>query len=258
MRHALLFLALLSLSALSAQRLPGVFERSSPQERWKAVRAAELDAYRQLAERLYGSEIAADTLVFDQVLADDQIAARVQELIYGAKSSGQPIYHVDGRVTVEKTLHLSNAYALFAREPARDVTLSVTGEAALPGTSGMAKLEARRAAELDAYRQLAERIHGALLTSATRVRDFQLEEDRLQAQVDRIIRGARRVDLRYDVDGTAYVTLALTMQQVRGLTQGFPPVAGEDTATLSVTGVGLPRMRGVLAEHFSPQPVVTP
>ncbi|MEM9227723.1 MAG: hypothetical protein AAGA45_07120, partial [Verrucomicrobiota bacterium] len=164
----------------------------------------------------------------------------------------------DGRVSVDKTLQLRDAYALFSEEPAVNATISVTGEAALPGTPGLAKLEARRAAELDAYRQLAERIHGTLLTSTTRVRDFSIEDDRLQAQVDRLIRGARRVNVSYDNDGTAFVTLTVSMQQVRQLTQGFPPVVGADSATLSVTGVGLARSQGVLAEHLPTVPVVTP
>src|SRR5688500_9682192 len=53
------------------------------------------------------------------------------------------------------------------------------------------KAMSRRAAQLDAYRLLAERIYGLRVTSDTTVRDFVTEDDRIKTHVEALLRGAR-------------------------------------------------------------------
>ena len=52
------------------------------------------------------------------------------------------------------------------------------------------KLLAKRAAEADAYRKLAECIKGLQITSDTYVKDFVTEADIIQTELDTFIRGA--------------------------------------------------------------------
>lgn len=91
------------------------------QRRLLAIRASKLDAYRSLAEQVYGQFIDSDTSVRDLVLSNDTFRAHVQGVIYGAElESITPI----GMDTYEVTLSLSRSvvndlrrlYLQYARE----------------------------------------------------------------------------------------------------------------------------------------------
>lgn len=55
------------------------------QRRLQAARAAKLDAYRNLAEQLYGVEFASDSLINDSRVREDQIRVRISGVIAGAE-----------------------------------------------------------------------------------------------------------------------------------------------------------------------------
>ena len=58
---------------------------SEPQQRLMAIKAARLDAFRQLAEVVYGAYIDSNTTVSDLTIQDDVFRARVEGAIYGAE-----------------------------------------------------------------------------------------------------------------------------------------------------------------------------
>ncbi|MFN3163158.1 MAG: LPP20 family lipoprotein [Pseudohongiellaceae bacterium] len=69
------------------------------QRRLLAIRASKLDAYRTLAEQVYGQYLDATTTVADLVVVSDSFRARVEGVIYGArlesiKPVGQDSYEV--------------------------------------------------------------------------------------------------------------------------------------------------------------------
>ena len=73
------------------------------QRRLFAIRASRLDAYRSLAEQVYGQFIDSSSTVNDLVLSNDSFRARVQGVIYGAElESITPV----GADTYEVTLSL--------------------------------------------------------------------------------------------------------------------------------------------------------
>jgi hypothetical protein len=73
------------------------------QRRLLAIRASRLDAYRSLAEQVYGQFIDSSSTVNDLVLSNDSFRARVQGVIYGAElESITPV----GADTYEVTLSL--------------------------------------------------------------------------------------------------------------------------------------------------------
>jgi hypothetical protein len=76
------------------------------------------------------------------------------------------------------------------------------------------KLLAKRAAEADAYRKLAECIKGLQITSDTYVRDFVAESDTIRAEMDEFIRGVRLGDPRYFADGSCEVPAEVTVEKV--------------------------------------------
>jgi len=73
------------------------------QRRLLAIRASKLDAYRALAEQVYGQYVDSSTSVGDLVLLNDSFRSRVQGVIYGAElESIKPL----GDDTYEVTLSL--------------------------------------------------------------------------------------------------------------------------------------------------------
>ena len=71
-----------------------------------------------------------------------------------------------------------------------------------------------RAAQADAYRQLAERVKGLQIDSQTYVRDFVAESDEISTAVDTFIKGAHVVGRRELSDGTCEIDVEVTIQQV--------------------------------------------
>jgi hypothetical protein len=76
------------------------------QQRLLAIRASKLDAYRALAEQVFGQYLDATTTVADMTVMNDSFRARVEGIIYGAKLvSITPL----GEDTYETTLSLDAA-----------------------------------------------------------------------------------------------------------------------------------------------------
>lgn len=55
------------------------------QRRLLAIRASKLDAYRALAEQVYGQHVDSQTTIGDLVIGNDNFRARVEGVIYGAE-----------------------------------------------------------------------------------------------------------------------------------------------------------------------------
>ena len=56
----------------------------SAQQRLMAIRASKLDAYRALAEQVYGQQLDASTTVADMMVQNDTFRAKVEGVVYGA------------------------------------------------------------------------------------------------------------------------------------------------------------------------------
>ncbi len=76
------------------------------QQRLLAIRASKLDAYRALAEQVFGQYLDATTTVAEMTVMNDSFRARVEGIIYGATLvSITPV----GEDTYETTLSLDKA-----------------------------------------------------------------------------------------------------------------------------------------------------
>lgn len=91
------------------------------QRRLLAIRASKLDAYRSLAEQVYGQFIDSDTSIRDLVLSNDTFRAHVQGVIYGAELEsitpiGMDTYEVTLSLSREVVNDLRRLYLQYARQ----------------------------------------------------------------------------------------------------------------------------------------------
>jgi hypothetical protein len=99
------------------------------------------------------------------------------------------------------------------------------------------KLMARRAAKVDALRNLLEVVYGLQIDARTKVRDFVTQSDVIRARLSATIQGAKEIDYQVAPDGTAEVTVAVTLGSVQD-------ILGRrllyDQETIEATGYGAP------------------
>ncbi len=74
------------------------------------------------------------------------------------------------------------------------------------------RLLARRASQLDAYRNLAERVYGTVIYGSSTVNDFVLNNDMFRAYVDSYIRGAKLVAVNEHSDGVVESVMELKLE----------------------------------------------
>lgn len=81
-------------------------DKNGPQQRLMAIRAAKIDAYRGLAEQVYGLYIDSSTTVGELMIKSDTFRTRVEGVIFGAVLSSITPMNND---TYEVTLTLDRS-----------------------------------------------------------------------------------------------------------------------------------------------------
>jgi hypothetical protein len=79
---------------------------SLAQKRTMAIRAARIDAYRQLLEAVNGIHVSSETIVKDFVTESDTIKTKVEGLLKGFEQVGEPRYMSDGSVEIDVQVRL--------------------------------------------------------------------------------------------------------------------------------------------------------
>jgi len=226
---------------------PAAEAQLGPQQRLLAKRAAKVDALRNLGEMIYGVQIDSKTKVRDFITESDTIRAGLATMIQGAREVDY-VEKPDGtaEVTVEITLgrvedilgrrllydqqvftavgygapggEPARGYAPAPAAPMNDV-IRAKGSGVEPNDPSMSPPEkalmGKRAAKLDALRNLLEQVYGVTLKSKTTVRDFVTQSDDMKARVNAFVRGARVVSERSMGDGSYEVEIELELDPLR-------------------------------------------
>lgn len=242
--------------------LPEIWKKVPTAKRLQYVRAAELDATRALAERIMGVSINGNTTVKDLAAADDSVRTVLAATLKGVKTVGKPVYHEDGRVEVIRAVKVRTLLETVTQKLGSTKTtvvqeyvteeIDALGNAAIPGSDGHARVMAKRAAELDAYRRLAERACGVEITADSTVRDFVVESDELKACFSNAIKGAEITGISYLDDNSAEVTVSLKLGPLVKVITKTISAKGKVTKTdestkqleLEETGAGAPPTPG--------------
>jgi outer membrane protein FlgP len=244
--------------------LPEIWKNISARERLNLVRAAELDGTRQLMERINGIAIDSETSVMDMAQTDDSIKAMLRESITGVRTVGSPTYLPDGRIEVVRKVHLTQLIRRIVETYTRpeggnmkadsettttekEVVFDVTGVAAIRGSDGHKRVLAQRAAQVDAYRRLAERTGSTRLSSETTIADLATTNDSIRSSVSKTIKNAEPISIKYLPDNSAEVTLRINLDPIvrviaKRVKDGQVTLISDKIEQLIVeeTGVGAP------------------
>lgn len=237
-----------------AKPLPEIWEKAGPRERLKATRAAEIDGNRLLVERIFGLQLDGESTVGDLALEEDSVNGVVQATLVGAVNAEEPEYLPDGRVQVVRAVKIREVVDRLNRvlkgkrlsdgsfrtisdktktdRKTNEKIIDVMGNAALPDTEGQQKVLSKRAAEIDAYRRLAERMMGVEITSDTTVRDMCVENDQIVAALSQVLKAATPTDIKYKSDGTTEVTMEVKVEDVIRTTKRYLK-GGRETVNIS-------------------------
>lgn len=224
-------------------------QQEQAQDKALSIRAARLDAMRQLSETIEGLHISATTQVKDFITESDEVHAFLTAFLQDAQQVGQPQYRADGTCEVTMSVSIDEVIQFLQeawqqhpskivssakqfeqiRHYTRQQAFIATGRGGVRHASSRmspagnvwervhprGKLMALRAAQVDAYRNLAETIKGIRLSSRTTVRDFVTESDEIRTAFNEFISGLEIVGApRYRADGVVEVMAQVQMEKV--------------------------------------------
>jgi hypothetical protein len=207
------------ITLLGAMLIHGTSTTASAQgqQRLLSMRAAEEAARRALAESVTGLSMKSTAEVTDMIAGrfriDSDVAARIRGVQFTERSydAARDIARVTASIDVGEVENILGETINFGSRTFSRVGFGTSTPESAP------MLQALRAAELDAYRQLAEYFGGLEVEGKTSVRDYVLLSDNVKARFAAAIYGANmpKEDPYGFEDGTAYMNLYLIVGDVQ-------------------------------------------
>ena len=115
------------------------------------------------------------------------------------------------------------SYANVDKSNICNVNITVTGKGAPPINSNLTELQkylfSERAAILDGYRLIAEKLSGVIVKSQSLSKDFQLSKDSIDTSTSTFIKGVKIVSIKHRDNGVceALMQVSLTARQLNKL-----------------------------------------
>ena len=181
-----------------------------------SIRAAKVLAERALVESVYGLKVKCSETVEDMVAAsfegktESKTMAQIKGIVYEdvCYDAEKDIAKVTAAVSLDSITNIDGETVDLNNKVFRRVAFATS-------TPSMAKpIRALRAAELDAYAQLAKRIVGFNLESHTTVENYMLKSDLVKTKVLATLYLAELVGYGWDDSGDAYVSMTLNVDEV--------------------------------------------
>lgn len=205
---------LLSCVAVCLLVLPGAAWAGN--KRIMSINAAKVAAERALVESIYGLKVRASESVEDMVAASFQGTAEskteaqirgivFEETVYDEK---QDIAKVTASVSLPSINNINGDTINLQGKVFRRVGFA-TSTQSLAGP-----LKALRAAEIDAYKQLAKSLVGFTLESQTKVENYILTSDVIRTKLMSTLFMAQMTEYGWHNNGDAYVKMVLNPADV--------------------------------------------
>jgi len=222
-RHIKVFLVLIVCVALL---VPDVWAGN---KKMMAIMAAKNDAMRGLTEQVYGLKVRSSEEVKNMTAdsyvgkTDSKTSAtlsgiKITDVIY---DSQKDIAKATATMTASEIVNIEGANVALNGKVFKHVGFGTSS----PQNAG--PLKALRAAQIDAYKQLAQQIAGFTLESQTSVENYMLKSDLVQTKVQASLALAEIVDFGWDNSGDAYVKMILKVDEVAAMLGEAVVGAGE-------------------------------
>jgi len=184
-----------------------------------STRAAKVLAERALVESIYGLKIRSTEEVANMVAAnftgktESKTSAEIQgieitEVVYDAEKD---IAKATAQITLDKFTNIDGQEMDLKGKTFTRVAFATSTPA------NAAPIQALRAAEIDAYKQLAKTVVGFTLESQTTVENYILTSDAVKTKVLATMYLAELTDYGWDKEGNAYVKLALHIPEIEAI-----------------------------------------
>ncbi len=270
--------------------LPPARESNSAKAMLLAKKAARVDAERNLIEMIYGIRLNASTTLKDLVVEKEELSSRTtgyikNSIVVSEKQNEDGSYEVVVGIPWKGKNSLSE-YAGTALEGEFDFynnnikstlvekinnghidwgadKIIATGTGVSSEESLRARVLARRAALVDAGRNLLETLRGVHIDSKTLVKDLELSSDVVNKKLEGFVQGYRILDEDYN-EGVYTLTLGVKLWGETGL-QGVitqnttvsenstrvTPLATEGYSSLIIEARGLPLQKSLFPAVMS-------
>ena len=210
-------------ASASATAPAGIEDRE--EARRLASEKARSRARKEIIRKLEMVRLSGEETIGDVMNKDAGICRSLFELTLRTGAVEQ--YDVKTRTsTVQLSLPLEPVRTVIGRDISFAWTkispVSLKDYAAAFG--GFIRAATARAAQVDAYRRLAENIYGTVVNSTTTLRDFTVRNDKIEIAVKGVVRGAGEVSRTYYSDGSIDIVLDISGSTV---TSGLSPVTGD-------------------------------
>ena len=204
-------------------------------DRLMAIKQAEVVACRALVESVYGVKVRTNSEVKDLVngIFEGSADTKTVGTLRGYKldkvfDEGKGVAKVTATITLKQVADLTGMTFPNPDKEIRRIGFS-TVRAEMKGA-----ISALRAAELDAYAQLAEQIIGMEVEGKSTVRNMVLQSDSIKAKVVAALFMTEMVDYGWNKDGDAHITLRINTDDVAKILGEKLNVSG----VVEVTGNG--------------------
>jgi len=202
-----------------------------------STRAAKVAAERAIVESIYGLKIRATEQVQDMVAAsfEGKTETKTEAQVTGIKieevtyDEEKDVAKATASVVLDTFTNIDGIEMNLGGKVFRRVGFATS----TPAQAG--PLKAMRAAEVDAYKQLAKTIVGFTLESQTTVENFMLTSDVIKTKVLATMYLAELADYGWDEKGDAFVKLRLNTRDI-GQILGQAVVGAEEF--IEVEGMG--------------------
>jgi len=201
------------------------------------INAAKVVAERGIIESIYGLKVRASESVTDMMAAgftgsaETKTEAQIKgikfdDIVYDAKKD---VAKITASVSLPNITNINGEVIDLKGKVFRRVGFATS----TPGSAG--PLMALRAAEVDAYKQLAKQLVGFTLQSQTKVENFILTSDVIKTKVMATLFLAEVTSYGWSDDGDAFVKMSLSLAD-------FADVVGQgvvgEAAVITVEGLG--------------------
>ncbi len=190
-----------------------------------SLREARIDAENRLADIISEIKVGPEKNMADLMFGNSSLTGKLFEMVskaYVAETEELP----DGRQSVLIEIRIETIQQLVKQKiNAWKSIRQISRTEYMQDYPALARITTERAAKLDAYRRLAEKIYGTVITSETTVKDLTLENDIIVNEVKGLVKGATITNTIYFSDGSVKVTATIDGSLVKA---GLEKVSGKD------------------------------